>query len=223
VRSWGEEWQQLSGQKTGNPIAEDASRFRGGSVLQCGLYDLTEVNELERFKTYDLPGILSNLEIELLTEAAFMRTLAETASRLEQPIARGHYRDCLAFIQLKAYREVRLNWKLHFPGNLETIANAWRVQVLRGLEVWQPENPWAAEINKKLRNQALVSYVLPCPVAEVRQRLRLPMHFQIYPLGDQYSFQDPTPPYSVAFGQSALLLDTLAYWLKGKGGEIWVV
>jgi CRISPR-associated endonuclease/helicase Cas3 len=223
VRGWAEEWQQLSGQKTGNPIAEDASRFRGGGVLQCGLYDLTEVNELERFKTYDLPGILSNLEIELWTEAAFMRALAETATRLGQPIAKGRYRDCLAFIKLKAYREERLNWKLHFPGNLETIANAWRVQVLRGLEVWQPENPWAAEINKKLRNQALVSYVLPRPVAEVRQRLRLPMHFQIYPLGDQYSFQDPTPPYSVAFGQSALLLDTLAYWLKGKGGEIWVV
>jgi CRISPR-associated endonuclease/helicase Cas3 len=96
------------------------------------------------------------------------------------------------------------------------------VQVLKGLEVWQPENPWATEINKKLRNQALVSYVLPRSVAEVRQRLRLPMHFQIYPISDQYSFHDPTPHYSIAFGQSALLLDTLACQFQAKGGEHWI-
>jgi CRISPR-associated endonuclease/helicase Cas3 len=95
------------------------------------------------------------------------------------------------------------------------------VQVLKGLEVWQPNNPWATEINKKLRSQALVSYVLNRPVAEVRQRLRLPMHFQIYPIGDSSSFHEAAT-HSVAFGQSALLLDTLAYWLKGKGGEIWI-
>jgi CRISPR-associated endonuclease/helicase Cas3 len=66
----------------------------------------------------------------------------------------------------------------------------------------------------------LVSYVLPHPVTEVRQRLRLPMHFQIYPISDRYSFQDAVPSYSIAFGQSALLLDTLAYQLRGKGGGI---
>jgi CRISPR-associated endonuclease/helicase Cas3 len=222
VRGWAEEWQAMSGQKTGNPIAEDACSFRGSSPLQCGIYDETEENEAERFKTYDLPGVLGNLEIELWTEAAFMRALEATAKRTGQPIPKGRYRHCLAFIKLKAYREERLNWKMHFPGTLEAVANADRVQVLKGLEVWQPENRWAAEINKKLRNQALVSYVLPRPAAEVRQRLRLPMHFQVYPISDKYSFQDAVPSYSVAFGQSALLLDTLAYQLRGKGGEIWI-
>jgi CRISPR-associated endonuclease/helicase Cas3 len=222
VRGWAEEWQAMSGQKTGNPIAEDACSFRGSSPLQCGIYDETEADEAERFKTYDLPGVLGNLEIELWSEAAFMRALEATAKRTGQPIPKGRYKHCLAFIKLKAYREERLNWKMHYPGTLEAVANAYRVQVLKGLEVWQPENRWAAEINKKLRNQALVSYVLPRPAAEVRQRLRLPMHFQIYPISDKYSFQDAVPSYSVAFGQSALLLDTLAYQLRGKGGEIWI-
>jgi CRISPR-associated endonuclease/helicase Cas3 len=222
VKGWAEEWQRLSGQKSGNPIAEDACSFRGSSPLQCGVYDETEVDEADRFKTYDLPGILSNLEIELWTEAAFMRELAAVAERTGQPIPKGRYRHCLAFIKLKAYREERLNWKMHFPGSLETIASEWTVRVLQGLEVWQPKNHWAGEINKKLRTQAIVSYVLPRPVGEVRQRLRLPMHFQIYPISDQYSFQEPMPPYSVAFGQSALLLDTLAYRFQGKGGEIWI-
>jgi CRISPR-associated endonuclease/helicase Cas3 len=222
VRGWAEEWQAMSGQKTGNPIAEDACSFRGSSPLQCGIYDETEADEAERFKTYDLPGVLGNLEIELWSEAAFMRALEATAKRTGQPIPKGRYKHCLAFIKLKAYREERLNWKMHFPGSLENVANAYRVQVLKGLEVWQPENRWAAEINQKLRNQALVSYVLPRPAAEVRQRLRLPMHFQLYPISDRYSFQDAVPSYSVAFGQSALLLDTLAYQLRGKGGEIWI-
>jgi CRISPR-associated endonuclease/helicase Cas3 len=222
VKGWAEEWQTMSGQKTGNPIAEDACSFRGSSPLQCGIYDKTEADEAERFKTYDLPGVLGNLEIELWSEAAFMRALEATAKRTGQPIPKGRYRHCLAFIKLKAYREERSNWKMHFPGSLENVANAYRVQVLKGLEVWQPENRWAAEINKKLRSQALVSYVLPRPAAEVRQRLRLPMHFQLYPISDRYSFQDAVPSYSVAFGQSALLLDTLAYQLRGKGGEIWI-
>jgi CRISPR-associated endonuclease/helicase Cas3 len=222
VHGWAQDWQKFSGQKAGNPIAEDACSFRGSSPLQCGVYDLTETNEAERFKTYDLPGILSNLEIELMTEAAFRRSLEATAQRTGQPIPKGRYQHCLGFMKLLAYREERLNWKLHFPGTLEAVASAWKVQVLRGLEVWQPENPWSGEINKNLRGEALVCYVLPRPVAEVRRRLRLPIHFQIYPISDNYSFHDPTPPYSIAFRQSALLLDTLSYLLRSKGGEIWI-
>jgi CRISPR-associated endonuclease/helicase Cas3 len=223
VRCWARDWQELSGQKNGNPIAEDACSFRGSSPLQCGLYDEMEVNEVDRFKTYDLPGILGNLEIELWTEAGFIRSLEATIKQSGQSIAKGRFKYCLAFMKLKTYREERLNWKFHYPGNLETIAEAWKVQVLRGVEIWQPDNRWAGEINKRLRHQALVGYVLRCPVAEVRHRLRLPMHFQIYPIGDNFSFYDATAPYSVAFGQSALLLDTLAYQLKGEGGEVWIV
>ena len=221
IKGWGREWQELSGKK-GNPIAEDASSFRGVSTLQCGLYDLTEENECDRFKTYDLPGILSNLEIELWTEAAFIRTLKETAARTGSPIPKGRFKHCLAFIKLRSYREERLNWKFTYPGDLQPIADAWQVQVLMGIAVWQPENHWVAEINKQLRKEGLVCYVLRRPVVEVRRRLQLPMHFQIYPISDQYSIHEVTAPYAIAFGQSALLLDTLAYRLKSEGGEIWV-
>jgi len=221
VRGWAEEWQQLSGKK-GNPIAEDACSFRGSSPLQCGLYDLTEENAGDRFKTYDLPGVLGNLEIEILSKAAFMRMLEEAEKRIGQPIPTGRFAHCLAFMQLKAYREERLNWKFAYPGNLQPIADAWKVQVLTGLEIWQPENRWATEINKTLRKEGLVAYVLRRPVSEIRMRLRLPMHFQIYPISDQYSFHDAITPYSIAFGQSALLLDTLAYQFKKEGGEIWI-
>lgn len=221
INGWAKEWNQLSGKK-GNPIADDACSFRGSSPLQCGIYDLTETNEVDRFKTYDLPGILSNLEIELWTEAGFMRSLQQTAQRTGQPIPKGRFSHCLAFMKLHNYREERSNWKFSYPGDLTPIADAWKVQVLTGVEIWQPDNRWATEINKRLRKEGLVCYVIRRPVSEVRMRLRLPMHFQIYPISDNYSFHDAIAPYSVAFGQSALLLDTLAYRFKSEGGELWI-
>lgn len=222
VGGWAKDWQSVSG-KSGNPIADDASSFRGSSPLQCGLYDLTEENEADRFKTYDLPGILGNLEIEMWTEAGFIRTLKETAQRIGQPIPKGRFEHCLAFMKLRSYREERLNWKFTYPGDLQPVADAWKVQVLTGIEIWQPDNNYAGEINKRLRKQGLVCYVLRRSVVEVRNRLRLPMHFQIYPICDQYSLHDVNAPYAIAFGQSALLLDTLAYTFKSKGDESWIV
>ncbi|NJL64021.1 MAG: type I-D CRISPR-associated helicase Cas3' [Methylacidiphilales bacterium] len=221
VSGWAKDWKTTSG-KSGNPIAEDASSFRGASSLQCGLYDLTEENEADRFKTYDLPGILGNLEIEMWTEAGFMRTLKETAQRTGQPIPKGKYEHCLGFMKLRSYREERLNWKFVYPGDLQGIADVWKIQVLTGIEVWQPDNNYVREINKRLKKQGLVCYVLRHPIAEVRNRLRLPMHFQLYPISDELSLHDNSAPYAIAFGQSALLLDTLAYRFKSKGDEIWI-
>lgn len=60
------------------------------------------------------------------------------------------------------------------------------------------------------------------PVTEVRMRLRLPMHFQVNSISNEYSVYAPTVPYSIAFGQLALLIDVLASWLNSDGGEIWI-
>jgi CRISPR-associated endonuclease/helicase Cas3 len=218
------EWREICGdpKKNNNPIANEAQSFRGSSPLQCGLYDLTEDSELDRFKTYDLTGIFGNLEVELITKQAFSQELKATSQRLGKPIAKGRFKHCLAFFKLKAYREERLNWKFTYSGKLQPIADNWKVQVLVGLGIDQPDNPWSYQISRKLSEKALVCYVLPHPVAEIRQRLHLPMHFNLYPICDETTIHDPTPSYSIALGQSALLLDTLAYQFKGKGGEIWI-
>jgi len=221
VIGWKNDWKKLSG-NLGNPIFEDVSSFRGSSPLQCGLYDLTEKYEIDRFKIYDLPGILSNLEVENWTKAGFLRSLTETAERIQQPIAQGRFNHCLGFLKLKNYREERLNWRFTYAGNLQSIADAWKVQILVGIEIWQPENSWISKISEQLRKTGLVSYILPYSVTEIRQRLQLPMHFALYPISDERSVHDSTSPYSIAIGQAALLLDTLAYRFKKKGGEIWI-
>ncbi|NJM74094.1 MAG: type I-D CRISPR-associated helicase Cas3' [Scytonema sp. RU_4_4] len=216
-KEWEKEWRELSGTDKGNPILEEAASFRGTSPLLCGIYDTTEQNEADRFKTYDLPGILSNLEIEPMKGTEFERLRYAIAERTNTPIPKGRFEYCLGFMKLLGYREERLDWKFTYPGDLEAIANAWKVQVLLGIQVWQPGNYWISQINKQLKKQALVSYVVPLRVDEVRRRLQLPMHFEIYPISDQFSVHDATPPYCIAFGQSALLVDTLTGWLKSEG------
>ena len=218
---WRQEWEELSGKKEKSPIEEDASSFRGSSPLLCGLYDLTEEYELDRFKTYDLSGILSNLDIEPLTKAEYMRLLEITEEHLEQPIPKGRFAYCLGFMRLHGYREERMNWRFSYGGDLTAIADSWRVQVLNGIQVYQPGNRWVNQINDKLKKRAMVSYLVPYGVEEVKKRLQLPIHFQIYPI-DELGREKLTAPYSIAFGQSALLLDTLSYRLKGKGGESWI-
>lgn len=219
--AWKKQWEKQSGKKN-NPIAEEAIKFRGSSPLQCGLYDLTETRETERFKTYDLPGILSNLNVEMWTEARFLQTLQDTRQRQQQPIPKGRFKHCIAFLKLRGYREERLNWRFTYAGNLQSKADLWQVQVLTGISVWQPDNSWILPLNRRLRQQPLVCYILPHPVTEVRQRLQLPMHFQLYPISDETSLHDSTCPYSIALGQSALLIDTLAYCLQTQGGETWI-
>ncbi len=223
VKACQRSWQEKFNKDKGNPIAEDASSFRGSSPLQCGLYDLTEPNEGDRFKTYDLTGILSNLEIEPMTEAAFMRSLKETSERTSQPIPKSRFEYCMGFMKLLSYREERSNWRFTYNGDLKEIADSWKVQVLSGIGIWQPDNRWIDKVNERLKKQAIVCYVLNRPVAEIKARLLLPMHFQIYGICDQQTLLDPVPSFAIAFGQSALLLDTLAYTFKNKkGGEIWI-
>lgn len=217
VKGWEADWRELSGRTTGNPIYEDACSFRGSSPLQCGLYDLTEDNPADRYKTYGLPGVLSNLEVEVWTKAEFLRSLEETTKATGQPIPKGRFEYCLIFLKLRAYREERLNWKFTFPGSLATHTN--QVEVLKGLEIWQPDNPWASDMNKKLKQQGIVCYVAAQTVANIRFQLRLPMHFQIYPVSDRGSYHDAIAPYSVAFGQSALMIDTLGHQIKSKARE----
>ncbi|WP_287128905.1 type I-D CRISPR-associated helicase Cas3' [Candidatus Cyanaurora vandensis] len=221
VYRWGKEWEELSGRK-GNPIADEAASFRGTSPLQCAIYDVTEPDGADRFKTYDLPGILGNLHIEMMSEAFFLRLLKDASGRTGQPIAQGRFKHCFSFMKLVAYREERLDWHFIHPGDLIALARNGRVQVLRDFKIRQPDNPWCQEINERLRKEGLVCYILSRPMGEIRNRLQLPMHFQIYSLSDEHSHRDK--PFSVAFGQSALLLETLAYRLKEVKGEmLWIV
>jgi CRISPR-associated endonuclease/helicase Cas3 len=207
------EWQQIVEKEGEGSDRYLKSLVRCSSMLNplsCGLYNSKEKNEAERFKVCDLPEILIDLESEPISEGEFMELLKETATSRENVLPTGKFRRCLTWMKLVDYREERWNWRFISPANLERIAGSKKVQILSDLQIWQPKNDWIGELNLKLKKLTLVGYILDCPITEVRQKFRLPMHFPIYPISQQTTVRDAIAPYSVAFGESALLLDTWA-------------
>jgi len=201
-------------------VIDEARSFRGSSQLDCAIYDLTNPNEPEcdRFKTYNLQGILSNFTFEWMEEDEFIQRVKMAKAM------RSRFKDVLCYLKLTGYRDVREDWKFFIPEDLGDIARLAKVQVLKGLEVWQPQGDGINQISRSLRGRGLVCYISDRDRATLRAKLGLPIHFQAYGLADKYSFSDRgSPPYTIAFGKSALILETLLRFWKPKEDLGWIV
>jgi CRISPR-associated endonuclease/helicase Cas3 len=158
----------------------------------------------EGFETYQAYALLPNFIVERLFEAD------------KHPLQDGETYDritfskdkVLCYLKLTGYREVRENWQFYYSGDdISEIAKSGKVQVLKGLEVWQPQGSGLNDVSKALSRQGLVCFISDRDRATIRAKLGLPIHFQAYSLSDRVN--DTKPPYTIAFGQSALLLETL--------------
>jgi CRISPR-associated endonuclease/helicase Cas3 len=193
-------------------IIDEARSFRGSSQLDCAIYDATnsEEPERDRFKTYNLPGILSNFTFEWLEKAAFLKQVEAVG------LSTSRFEDALCYLKLTGYREVREDWYFYHSGSIDEIARSAKVQILKGLEVSTSIN----QISTALCRRCLVCFVSEYDRAYLRAGLGLPIHFQAYALSDRP--HDKNPPYTIAFGQSALLLETLTWHWKPKEDLGWI-
>jgi len=199
-------------EKEKKKIIEEARSFRGISQLDCGIYDVTNPDEpeKERFKTYNLPSLLSNFHFELMTSAEFM----ERAKKAGLAVSR--FDKALCYLKLTGYRELREDWQFYCSrDDLGEIAKSGKVHILKGLEVTGGTN----EISRKLSNRGLVCFVSDRDRATLRAKCGLPVHFQAYALSDRF---DGKPNYTIAFGRSALLLETLIWHWKPQQDEGWI-
>lgn len=105
---------------------------------------------------------------------------------------------------------------LYYAGDISQLARLGKVQVLKGLEVTAGDNT----ISRALYRRGLVCYVSDRRRNDLRAKLGLPMQFQAYGLSDRPDERDP--PYTIAFGQSALMLETLIWHWKDKADEGWI-
>lgn len=194
-------------------IIDEARSFRGSSQLDCAIYDTTNSEEPERdkFKTYNLPGLLSNFIFEVMKKDEFL------AKAKKAGVPTKRFEDALCYLRLLDYREVRENWHFYYAaGNVGELARLGKVQVLKGLEVTAGENA----ITKALYRRGLVCYISDRRRDELRAKLGLPMQFQAYGLSDRIDDRDP--PYTIAFGQAALMLETLTWHWKPTEDEGWI-
>ncbi|PMB02180.1 type I-D CRISPR-associated helicase Cas3', partial [Fischerella thermalis CCMEE 5273] len=197
-------------------IIDEARSFRGSSQLDCAIYDLTNPDdpEVDRFKMYNLPGILSNFIFELWDEKSFMEKAKKTG------VTTKRFEKALCYLKLKDFREVREDWHFYYPGNIRKLAETGKVQVLEDLEICQPHGYGIQQISDAVSRRKLVCFISDRDRNYLRATLRLPMHFQLYPLTNEPENRGSW--YSIAFGQDALLLETLTWCWKPKDDEGWI-
>ncbi|MEG4634759.1 type I-D CRISPR-associated helicase Cas3' [Microcoleus sp. AR_TQ3_B6] len=199
-------------EKEKNKIIEEARSFRGISQLDCGIYDATNPDEpeKERFKTYNLPSLLSNFHFEVMASADFLDRAKKAG------LAVSRFEKALCYLKLTGYRELREDWQFYCSReDLGEIAKSGKVQILKDLEVTGGSN----EINRKLSNRGLVCFVSDRDRATLRAKCGLPVHFQAYALREP---SDGKANYTIAFGRSALLLETLIWHWKPQQDEGWI-
>lgn len=195
-------------------ILEVARSFRGGSALQCGVIDLTVEAGPQQFKTYELPGLLTNCMIaDVLTEEDF-KTRAEAAG-----VSTSKFRFCHLFLAICDYRPAPARWKFFLPTDLndpELDPVIDGVKVIKGFEVRQTDSEYENQINKRLKAISLVSYIVRLDNFSTKLRFRLPQLFPLYPLADRYTINDRQTIYCVAFGQEALLSQTVCFAVQNR-------
>jgi len=194
-------------------VIDEARSFRGTSQLDCGIYDMTNPDEpqKERFKIYNLPSLISNFIYEWMDKETFIREANKAG------VFSNKFEDCLCFMKVKGYQEIRENWHFYYAGeDLSTIVKSGKMQVFKGLQI----NAGINDISKVLSRRGLVCYISDYDRGTLRTKLGLPIHFQAYSLSDR--LEDKKPPYTIAFGKSALLLETLIWHWKPKGEDVWI-
>jgi CRISPR-associated endonuclease/helicase Cas3 len=202
-------------QQKQHKIIDEARSFRGSSQLDCAVYDLTHLNEpeRERFKNYNLPGIISNFVFDLMEKDEFL----EQVQRAGLPKKR--FQDALCYLKLKDYREVRENWYFYYAqDDFNRVKQLNRVQILKKLEIEGRDIP--NQMRRKMSQRGMVCFVSAHDRGTLRNKLGLPMHFQAYGLSD--CTDDLKPAYTIAFGQSALMLESLIWYWKPKENEPWI-
>jgi CRISPR-associated endonuclease/helicase Cas3 len=196
-------------QEKKHQIIDEARSFRGSSQLDCAIYDATNASEpeRERFKTYGLSGLVSNFEFEVMEKDRFL----SMAHRAGLPSSR--FEDKLCYLKINNFREVRENWYFYYTGdNFDTIRRSREVQILKGLEIEGTDLP--NQLREAVYRRGLVCFISDRDRAHIRTKLGLPMQFQAYGLSDRTD--DKSPPYTIAFGQSALMLEALIHYWKPK-------
>lgn len=202
-------------QQKQHKIIDEARSFRGSSQFDCAVYDATNPNEpeRERFKTYSLPGLLSNFVFDLMEKDEFLARVK--AARLPQK----RFQDALCYLRLKDFREIRENWYFYYAqDDFSRVKQLGRVQILKRLEIEGTGIP--TQLRRAISQRGMVCFVSDRDRTTLRTKLGLPMQFQAYGLSDRTD--DPNPAYTIAFGQSALMLETPTRHWKPKEDIPWI-
>ncbi len=174
-------------------VAHALCAFRGGGQPDVWVH----TPEARGVTHYSLFRLLAGTEFSFLTEAEAERICRRVDSPFYKPLLE-------LYARIESFREERLPYQVRFQGRL-TDAGLEQAVDRRGfyLEARRPE---MLRINDCLLAAPLATTATRDSTDVLRRRLALPPLFALYPVVDESG-----ATFSVAFGQDALLLDSLLY------------
>lgn len=200
-------------------LLDEVTAFRGGSYFICGVHDPSETTLTDQIKIYDLFWLVSNAALMPLSSAEFWQLVVQARLR-KAPIERHRP---IAFYRLAGFRAERLDFRLYLEHEIASWG-AERCGVALPLSGITLDPEFARELpNPIALNKALARQTVPAliclgyaPLA-LKQRLRLPFLFKLYPFRSRDGLSG-----SLAIGREALLLDVAihARRLECGGGSI---
>jgi CRISPR-associated endonuclease/helicase Cas3 len=180
-------------------IIDELNSFRGQSPLSCAIWDTDDT-----LKIYDLLFLLMNTSFEVLTQETFLQEVNRRG------LDEREFRNKRFYLRIWEYVEERQSLVLGLRHNLSQNEHILhQAIVLDDIFVREPRSPWLDQINRSLKRLRLPCLLSPLSREEIRGRYRLGGIFPIYRLRDGWEQE-----YSIAFGEEALLLDSLLFFRK---------
>lgn len=192
-------WYYAISQEKGEIIDDAVIKFRGETPFTCGIIDETD----GEIKDYNLLWVLSNAEVELISESEFFREVDRRSA------SKHKYQYAEVYLRLLNYRDERLNFRLFSNYQIEEKfepKDYRAVQVLYGFQIEVDGVPFINHINRRIRPKKLVCLIRKERTDTLRAILRLPAMFPLYRLIDRDGNE-----FTVAFSKEALLLQSQPY------------
>ncbi|AFZ11794.1 CRISPR-associated helicase, Cas3 family [Crinalium epipsammum PCC 9333] len=192
-------WCRLNELKEHQIIIKDLETFRGTGELDIWVYEL----ETNAISSISLIRLLSGTDFKLLSESE--------AEKLSQKFVHPFHKNSLRlYAIINNYLDSYQNVELEFTYYLDRL-NINQAQQRIGFRI-QARHSEIRKINEQLEGLELTTCVadpINYDIPKLKRIYRLPAFFELYLVKD---FSGGT--YPVAFGQDALLLDSLLFWQK---------
>lgn len=199
-------------------LMDEVLAFRGTSPFQAGVWD--DSVEPPAFLPYDAFVIAQSGDFCVADWEAVEEALRErfpNANERRAAVDQFKYglkqHDHPLVLYVESFREERERLMLQID-RFDPKTQLEQVLLLKGFAIARPRNAETLLLNQVLRRQPVIVYITRREPIELRRKLRLPAFFPLYRVQDTHE-----QPYTLAFGQAALLLEAESFGRFKKQDE----
>jgi CRISPR-associated endonuclease/helicase Cas3 len=195
-------WKIAKNFEEDNSLYEELLGFRGAGKMEVWVYD----PKSRAVGSVNILRLISGIDFELLTK--------ERAQELVRGLGNFYPSRLGLYAQINNYRAEKLKARLVYTNRFREDKYLNHAKDRFGFRI-ESLHPEIRKLSRALEGKFLCTCVVQDSSTSLRSRLRLPPFFETYDVEDiSGAF------YAVAFGQDALLLDSLVHFRKVNSFEI---